>query len=41
MQTITILTQNNGFVKVEIKEGQDINKLAAELQEKYGTFIQI
>lgn len=41
MKKITILTANNGIVKIDISENTNIEELQKELIEKYTTFIQI
>lgn len=38
---ITILTQNNGIVKIDIPENTNVEELQNELIKKYNTFIQI
>ncbi len=41
MKQITILTQNNGIVKIDIPENTNVEELQNELIKKYTTFIQI
>ena len=41
MQTIKILTHNSGIVTIYVPKDADVEKLAKELFEKYGEFIQI
>jgi len=41
MNQITILTKNDGIVKIDIPENTNVEELQKELIEKYTTFIQI